>query len=98
MRGRQGGRGNLAICRQAGRGDKAVVLRLGRRCAKTCRHTFEGDWMGWNHEESASLHRKASCCEVRLGPMFMLAPQRGQRQVANWELAMLGSGRGWQAS
>jgi hypothetical protein len=24
-----------------------------------------------------SLHRKASCCAVRLGPMHMLAPQRG---------------------
>jgi hypothetical protein len=40
------GRGNFAICAQAGTGDKAVVLRLGRRCAKTCRHTFERDWMG----------------------------------------------------
>jgi hypothetical protein len=40
------GRGNFAICAQAGAGDKAVVLRLGRRCAKTCRHTFEHDWMG----------------------------------------------------
>jgi hypothetical protein len=39
-------RGNFAICMQAGAGDKAVVLRLGRRCAKTCRHTFESDWMG----------------------------------------------------
>ena len=39
----------------------------------------------WNHEVSG--HRKASCCAVRLGPMFMLAPQRGQRQEANEELA-----------
>ena len=34
----------------------------------------------WSHEVSG--HRNASCCAVRLGPMFMLAPQRGQRQVA----------------
>jgi hypothetical protein len=40
------GRGNFAPCMHAGSGDKAVVLRLGRRCAKTCRHTFEHDWMG----------------------------------------------------
>jgi len=39
----------------------------------------------WNHEVSG--HRKASCCAVRLGPMFMLAPQRGQRQEANEKLA-----------
>jgi hypothetical protein len=39
--------------------------------------------LGWDHEVSDSLHRKASCCAVRLGPMDMLAPQRGQRQVAN---------------
>jgi hypothetical protein len=36
-----------------------------------------------DHEVSGSLHRKASCCAVRLGPMDMFAPQRGQRQVAN---------------
>ena len=40
------GSGNFAICMQAGTGDKGVVLRLGRRCAKTWRHTFESDWMG----------------------------------------------------
>ena len=39
--------------------------------------------LGRDHEVSGSLHRKASCCAVRLGPMDMLAPQRGQRQVAN---------------
>ena len=39
------GRGNFAICGQTGTGDKAVVLWLGRRCAKTCRHTFESDGM-----------------------------------------------------
>jgi hypothetical protein len=39
------GRGNFAICMRAGIGDKAVVLRLGRRCAKTCQHTFESDSM-----------------------------------------------------
>jgi hypothetical protein len=41
-----GGRGNFAICMQAGTSDKAVVLWLGRRCGKTCRHTFESDWLG----------------------------------------------------
>ena len=31
---------------------------------------------------SDSLHRKASCCEVRLGPMHMLAPrQQGHVRV-----------------
>ena len=40
------GRGNFAPCMHAGGGYKAVVLRLGRRCAKTCRHTFESDWIG----------------------------------------------------
>ena len=44
------------------------------------------------------MHRNASCCAVRLGPMFMLAPQRGQRQVANGELVRFELGRGWQAS
>ena len=29
--------------------------------------------------------------------MHMLAPQRGHRQVDNWEIAMRGSGRGWAA-
>jgi hypothetical protein len=36
----------VAPCMHAGSGDKAVILRLGRRCAKTCRHTFESDWLG----------------------------------------------------
>jgi hypothetical protein len=36
-----------------------------------------------DHEVSDSLHRKAICWAVRLGPMDMLAPQRGQRQVVN---------------
>ena len=40
------GRGNFAICAQTGTGDKAVVLWFGRSCAKTCRHTFESDWIG----------------------------------------------------
>ena len=40
-----GGRGNFAICARAGAGEKAVVLRLGRRYAKTCRHTFGSEWM-----------------------------------------------------
>ena len=40
------GRGNFASCMLTRIGDKAVVLRLGRSCAKTCRHTFESDWMG----------------------------------------------------
>jgi hypothetical protein len=39
------GRGNFAIRMQAGTGDKRVVFGLGRRWAKTCRHTFESDWM-----------------------------------------------------
>ena len=52
----------------------------------------------WGHEVSDSLHRKASCWAVRLGPMDMLAPQRGQRQVANGEMATRGSDRGWSAS
>jgi hypothetical protein len=43
---RMRGRGNFAIWAQTGTGDKAVVLWLGRRCAKTCRHTFESDWIG----------------------------------------------------
>ena len=66
-----------------------------RRRAGT-RLRVTGWW--WDQEESDSLHRKASCCAVRLGPMCMLAPQRGQRQVADLELAMQGSGRGWPAS
>ena len=40
------GRGNFAICAQTGTDDKAVVSWFGHRCAKTCRHTFESDWMG----------------------------------------------------
>ena len=77
------GRGNFATCGETGTGDKAVVLWLGRSCAKTCGHTFESHWIGRDHEVSDSLHRKASCCAVRLGPMDILAPQRGQRQVAS---------------
>ena len=50
----------------------------------------------WNHEVSG--HRKASCCAVRLGPMFMLAPQRGQRQMADGELVTCAVVGGWQAS
>jgi hypothetical protein len=38
-------RGNFATCMQPVMRDKAVVLRLGRRSAKTCWHTFESDWM-----------------------------------------------------
>ena len=67
--------GNFATCMQAETRDEAVILRLGRSWAKTRRHTFESEWR-WNQEELDSLHRKASCCEVRLGPMCMLAPQR----------------------
>jgi hypothetical protein len=40
------GRGNFVSCMLTRIGDNGVVLRLGRRCAKTCRHTFESDWMG----------------------------------------------------
>jgi hypothetical protein len=40
------GRGNFASCMLARIGDKAVVLRLGRRCAKTCQYTFASDLMG----------------------------------------------------
>jgi hypothetical protein len=38
-------RGSFAICGETGTGDEAVVLWLGRRCAKTCRHTVESDGM-----------------------------------------------------
>jgi hypothetical protein len=40
------GRGNFAVWMQAGTGDKAVFWGLRRRCAQTCRDTFESDWMG----------------------------------------------------
>jgi hypothetical protein len=36
-----GVRGTSAVCARAGTAEKAVVLRFGRSCAKTCRHTFE---------------------------------------------------------
>ena len=47
---------------------------------------------GWNHEVSASVHRKASCCAVRLGPMHMLAPQlcgAWQRQAGSYRKCVL---------
>ena len=40
------GRGNFALRAQTGTADKAVVLWFGRSCAKTCRHTFESEWIG----------------------------------------------------
>jgi hypothetical protein len=39
-------RSNSALCAQPGTADKAVGLWFGRRCAKTCRHTFESGWIG----------------------------------------------------
>ena len=92
------GGGNFASCMLTRIGDKAVVLRLGRRCGRRAGTRLRAIGWRWNQEESESWHRKASCCEVRLGPMRMLAPQCGQRQVANWELSMRGLGRGWQVS
>ena len=40
------GRGNFVIWAQTGTDEKAVVLWFGRRCAKTCRPTFESHWIG----------------------------------------------------
>ena len=39
------GMGNSAFCAQPGTADEAFVLRFGRSCAKTCRHTFESGGM-----------------------------------------------------
>jgi hypothetical protein len=41
------GMGNFVLCGQTRSGDKGVVSWFGRSCAKTCRHTFEGAWIGW---------------------------------------------------
>jgi hypothetical protein len=58
------GRGNFASCMLTRVGDKAVVLRLGRRCAKTCRHTLESDWMA---SESGRVGKFASEGELLRG-------------------------------
>src|ERR1700740_3108882 len=79
-------RSDWVIKGQFGGADAAMRRRGGARSKE----------IGWrqNQDVSDSLHRKASCCEVRLGPMFMLAPQRGHRQAPNSEMAAAGSGRG----
>ena len=40
-----GVRGNSALFAQPGTAEKSVVLRFGRSCAKTWRHTFESHWI-----------------------------------------------------
>src|ERR1700685_622850 len=62
------GRGNFASCMLTRIGDKAVVLRLGRRCAKTCRHTFESDWMALESGRVGQFASEGELLRGKVGP------------------------------
>jgi hypothetical protein len=62
------GRGNFASCMLPRIGDKAVVLRLGRRCAKTCWHTFESDWMVLESGRVGQFASEGELLRGKVGP------------------------------
>ena len=79
MRGGDGQKGlfrALRVVRNRVKGGGFVVRTVVRRRVGT---RLRAVGLGRDHEVSDSLHRKAICYAVRLGPMDMLAPQRGQR-------------------
>jgi hypothetical protein len=62
------GRGKFATCMLAGIGDKAVVSRLGRRWAKTCRRTFESDWMAAESGRVGQFASESQLLRSKVGP------------------------------
>ena len=62
------GGGNFASCMLTRIGDKAVVLRLGRRCAKTCRHPSESDWMALESGRVGELASEGELLRGKVGP------------------------------
>jgi hypothetical protein len=62
------GRGNLASCMLTRIGDKAVVLRLGRRCGKTCRSTSESDWMALESGRVGQFASEGELLRGKVGP------------------------------
>jgi hypothetical protein len=62
------GRGNFASRMLRRMGDKAVVLRLGRRCAKTCRHTSESDWMALESGRVGQFASEGELLRGKVGP------------------------------
>src|SRR5580658_3138115 len=62
------GRGNLGSCMLTRIGDKAVGLRLGRRCANTCRHTFESDRMALESGRVGQFASEGELLRGKVGP------------------------------
>ena len=80
-----------------GREPPGPVRQCGHTTAKTCPGTSESreaKATHTDHEVSKNLHRKANWGAVRLGPICIEPPQRGQYQVATTAgvVAFLGLG------
>ncbi len=84
------GTSGLVNCMRAGVGHGPEVRTEGTRGPRRGVTSLRA--VGWCSSHEVSGHRNASCCAVRLGPMFMLAPQRGQRHVASAEPGSGGGG------